>query len=144
MCYMYFITSTELNRYLSHGLIYVYHFEYTSYHYEYIWWFAFFSLLMIILTITNYNKTPQIVTYVHTLGMYLSCHHKTPFDSGIYWSCCGFNGLTHWGRMTHICVGNLTIIGSDNGLSPGRRQAIIWTNTGILSIGPLGTNFSEI
>ena len=33
--------------------------------------------------------------------------------------------LTHWGRGTHICVGNLTIIGSDNGLSPGRRQAII-------------------
>ena len=32
--------------------------------------------------------------------------------------------LTHWGRVTHICIGNLTIIGSDNGLSPGRRQAI--------------------
>ena len=46
--------------------------------------------------------------------------------------------------MTHICVCNLTIIGSDNGLSPGRRQAIIWTNAGILSIGPLGTNFNEI
>ena len=56
----------------------------------------------------------------------------------------GTNGLTHWGRMTHICVSNLTIIGSDNGLSPGRRQAIIWTNVGILLIGPLGTNFSEI
>ena len=54
------------------------------------------------------------------------------------------NGLTHWGRVTHICVGKLTIIGSDNGLSPGRRQAIIWTNAGILSIEPLGTNFSEI
>ena len=52
--------------------------------------------------------------------------------------------LTHWGRVTHICVGKLTILGSDNGLSPGRRQAIIWTNAGILSIGPLGTNFSEI
>ena len=45
--------------------------------------------------------------------------------------------------MTHICVGNQNIIGSDNGLSPGRRQAIIWTNAGILLIGPLGTNFSE-
>ena len=52
--------------------------------------------------------------------------------------------LTHWGRVTHICVGNLTIIGSDNGVSPGRRQAIIWTNAGILLIGPLGTNFSGI
>ena len=38
----------------------------------------------------------------------------------------------------------LTIIGADNGLSPGRRQAIIWTNAGILLIEPLGTNFSEI
>ena len=46
--------------------------------------------------------------------------------------------------MTHICVSKLTIIGSDNGLSPDRRQAIIWTNAEILLIGPLGTNFSEI
>ena len=46
--------------------------------------------------------------------------------------------------MTHICVSNLDIIGSGNGLSPGRRQAIIWTDVGILFIGPLGTNFSEI
>ena len=53
-------------------------------------------------------------------------------------------GLTHWGRVTHTCVGKLTILGSDNGLSPGRRQAIIWTNAGILLIGPLGTNVSEI
>ena len=43
--------------------------------------------------------------------------------------------------MTHICVSKQTIIGSYNGLSPGRRQAIIWTNAGILLIG---TNFSEI
>ena len=43
----------------------------------------------------------------------------------------------------YVCVSNLTIIGSDNGLSPGRRQAIIWTNAGILFTGPLGSNFSE-
>ena len=52
--------------------------------------------------------------------------------------------LTHWGRVTHICVTYLTIIASDNGLSPSRRQAIIWTNAGILLIRSLGTNFSEI
>ena len=52
--------------------------------------------------------------------------------------------LTHWCRVTHTCVGRLIIIGLDNDLSPGRRQAIIWTNDGILLIGPLGTNFSEI
>ena len=55
----------------------------------------------------------------------------------------GLNMLTHWGRVTHICVSRLTITGSDNGLSPGRHQAIIWTNAGKLLIGPLGTNFSE-
>ena len=46
--------------------------------------------------------------------------------------------------MTHICVDKLTIIGSDNGLSPGRHQAITWANVGILLIGPLGTNLSKI
>ena len=45
--------------------------------------------------------------------------------------------------MTYICVSNLTSIGKDNGLSPGRRQAIIRTNAGILLIRPLGTNFSK-
>ena len=52
--------------------------------------------------------------------------------------------LSHCGRVTHICVSKLAIIGSNNGLSPDRRQAIIWTNAGLLLIGPLGTNFSEI
>ena len=46
--------------------------------------------------------------------------------------------------MTHICVSKLTIIGSDNGLLPERHQAIIWTNAGILLIGTLGRNCSEI
>ena len=58
--------------------------------------------------------------------------------------CLGLNVLTHWEWVTHICVSKLTIIGSDYGLSPGRRQAIIYTNAGILLIGPLGTNFSEV
>ena len=56
----------------------------------------------------------------------------------------GHNELTHLGSVEHTYVGNLTTIGSDNGLSPGRRQAIIWTNTRVLLIGPLGTNFNEI
>ena len=51
--------------------------------------------------------------------------------------------LTHWGRVTHTCLSNL-INGSDNGLAPDWRQAIIWTNVRILLIGPLRTNFSEI
>ena len=52
--------------------------------------------------------------------------------------------LPHWRRATHRCVSKLTIIGSYNGLSPGQRQAIAWTNDGVLLIAPLGTNFSEI
>ena len=54
----------------------------------------------------------------------------------MYISVWRIRTLTHWGRVTHICVSKLTIIGSDNGLSPGRRGAIIWTNAEI--------NFSEI
>ena len=50
------------------------------------------------------------------------------------------NLSTHWVRVTHLS----NIIGSDNSLSPCRRQAIIWTNAGMLLIGPLGTNFNDI
>ena len=52
-------------------------------------------------------------------------------------------GIQH-NVFSHICVGKLTIIGSDNGLSPGRCQAITLTNTGILLNIPLVTNFNEI
>ena len=73
-------------------------------------------------------------------------------DGLIYWRIFASFGLeeltnlclTHWGWVTHICVSNITTIGSDNGLSPSRRHAIIRTNAGILLIEPLGTNFNEI
>ena len=42
------------------------------------------------------------------------------------------------------CVSKLNIIGSNNDLSPGQRQVIIWTNAGILLICPLRTKFSEM
>ena len=77
----------------------------------------------------------EVWTITHCLGL----GHETMVSA-----VCLSIFLTHWGRVTHICVGNLTIIGSDNGLSPRRRQAIIWTNAGILLIGPLGTNSNEI
>ena len=60
------------------------------------------------------------------------------------WSLQSPHLLTHCGWVTHIGVSKLTIIGSDNGLSPSRRQAILWTNGGILLIRPIGTNFNEI
>ena len=60
--------------------------------------------------------------------------------------CClaPHSWITHRGRVTHICANKLTSIGSDNGLSPGWHQAIIWTNTRILLIRTPGTNSSDI
>ena len=52
--------------------------------------------------------------------------------------------LTHWGRVTLICISKSIIIGSDNDSSLGQRKAIIWTNAGILLIEPSGTKFSEL
>ena len=54
------------------------------------------------------------------------------------WPYYDSSALTHWGRVTNICIDYLTIINSDKGLSPGQCQAIIWTNAGISLIGPLG------
>ena len=50
--------------------------------------------------------------------------------------------LYHWGQLTHLCVSKQTIISSNNGFLPGWRQAIIWTNTGMLLLEPVGTEFS--
>ena len=62
----------------------------------------------------------------------------------IFWCTGVWLNWLHWVRVTHICVSKLTIIGSDNGLSPGRRQAIIWTNAGILTIrNKLQWNFNR-
>ena len=44
----------------------------------------------------------------------------------------------------HICISKLDIIGSDNGLSPGWCQAIIWKYAGIMLIWPSKTNFNEM
>ena len=57
--------------------------------------------------------------------------------------------LTHLPQCHIYTPLNWAIIGSGNGLSPIRHQAITWTNAGLLSIGQiqwnqLGTNFSEI
>ena len=81
----------------------------------------------------------QHVIYNNDLPCYRQFQWEYQYDANII-----FIMLTHWGRVTHICISKLTIIDSDNGLLPGRHQAIIWTNAGILLIGPLGTNFNEI
>ena len=53
-------------------------------------------------------------------------------------------GRTTPSQPGHYPLSKQTIIGSVNGLSLGQCQAIIWTNAGILLIGPLGTSFSEM
>ena len=83
----------------------------------------------------SWPSAPRHVTQSRSLDQ---CGQTAPL------MVCDIDDLTHWGRVTHICVSELTIIGSDNGLSPGRRQAIIWNNAGLLLIEPLGTNLSEI
>ena len=80
--------------------------------------------------------TPVLVNITHDLAL--------EWLLTLYMLSCLKKHLTHWGRVTHICISKLAIIGSDNGLSPGRHQAFIWTNDGVLLIRPLGTNFSEI
>ena len=101
-----------------------------------------------------FNKTTIVfnITYQKLIETYtrlcycVKCSHSITIChiSGKVFKTVPPDTLTHWGRVTHICVGNLTTIGSDNGLSPGRHQAIIWNNAELLLIGPWGTNFSEI
>ena len=57
----------------------------------------------------------------------------------VTWGIYAFN--SEWRIYASL---NWIIIGSDNGLSPVRRRAIIWTNAGILLIGTLERNFTEI
>ena len=52
----------------------------------------------------------------------------------------GNDVLTCLGRVMHISIRKLTIIHSDNGLSPGWHEAIIWMNDGILLIEPFKTS----
>ena len=112
------------------------------------------STSIILESLTNYDKHPtSYLNFVSYRGVTIYagllytqiwhlCFRRYPVS---WWRISGWRLflLTYWGRVTHICVSKLTIIGSDNGLSPGRRQAIIWTNAGILLIESLGTNFSE-
>ena len=109
---------------------------------EYLWYTPCFNIFAknmdtLILKQLSISYIPNKL-YSWVKGCYIP-------DFGIFWHIMHVASvLTHWGRVTHICIGNLSIIGSYNGLLPGQRQAIIWINAGILLIGPSGTNFSEI
>ena len=97
-------------------------------------------LISLNLSSPSFNFRGSGPSYHSKIRQYIKCTDMRGFCHQQRWT-----NLIHWGRMTHtVCVSNLTIIVSDNGLSPGRHQAIIWTNAGILLIGPLGANFIAI
>ena len=90
--------------------------------------------------LSHWTKMSYFNVFFHSLRP----HQKTACGIGCssvikFWICrksikhrSRWTTLTHWGRVTHICISKLTIIDSDNGLSPEWCQAIIWTNAGIL------------
>ena len=83
--------------------------------------------------------TKFMILQRNTFSGFVKAMHTSFMDWFVKWF-----PLTHWGRVTHISTSKLAIIDSGNVLLPGQHQAIIWTNAGILFIGPLGTNFNEI
>ena len=101
---------------------------------------------LVIIASGSYGRFGYVCNFLKTKTDFIDVNAQKidTYKILIIFKCFSLNVLTHWGRVTHICVSKLNIIGSNNGLSPGRRQAIIWTNTGILLIWPLGTNFSEM
>ena len=103
----------------------------------------------------NCNSLGSLVLEISAF-QYEACHgfragasvHKL-FVGGVY----GWKDITKYFRGYYSLVSlwcriyasvNWVSNGSDNGLSPVRRQTIIWTNVGMLLIGPLGINFSDI
>ena len=89
----------------------------------------------------RYDMTTILQT---TFSNAISWRKMHEFRFRFHWKLSlGFQ-LTHWGWVTHICVSKLTIIGSDNDLSTGRRQVIIWNNAGILLIRTFSEILSEI
>ena len=74
-----------------------------------------------------------------TLVQLVACCHRWTTQN-IPWS--NVNSLRP--RDSYICASKIIPLVSDNGLLPGRRQSIIWTNAGILLIGHLVSSFSGI
>ena len=97
---------------------------------------SIYSYDYIHLTLNLETQMKWLFTYIKGIITYSVCNNQLYYLSIVY--------LNHWGRVTHICVSKINTIGSDNGLSPGRCQAIIWINPGILLMRTLGTNLNEV
>ena len=91
---------------------------------------------------SSHDKTVGMATIVISFKLncwWISCFQDS-YGNSFRNSCllCDWKLFTHWSRVARICVNKLTITGPDNGLLPSWHQAIVWTNAGILLIGPLG------
>ena len=74
--------------------------------------------------------------------------HEIAFEN-VVWIMASILSRPQWVNSlrlndVYMHISQLTITGSDNGLSPDRCQAIIWINAGILLTRALGTIFKEI
>ena len=65
------------------------------------------------------------------------CNHVT---TTVNWAYEVYSSLTHWSRVTHKGVSKLDIIGSDNGLSPGRHKSHFLNQCLNIVILTLGNN----
>ena len=92
--------------------------------------FSYWTSPLVLIAVTSHLMSPG----VKELSVLVILWPPPLMENGWSWSMplitcqyalVHFLRLTHWGRVTHICVSKLSILGSDNGLSPGRRQAII-------------------
>ena len=108
-----------------------------------IWWRHHEISSMEILSINIVTQPFKLL--IERTNIKIHTYMQSYLHASVFWGhmiyTCLFNctinhQITRWEQVTHICVSKLTIIGSDNGLSPGGHQAIILTNAGILLIGP--------
>ena len=101
------------------------------------------ALLWPVNVCTNINFDIYVSYIYMYIYIYIYIHIDKRFAVGHYPTLCS-SLLTHLGLETHIRVSEISINGPDNGLSPGRRHAIILTNTGILLIGSLETTWTSV
>ena len=84
--------------------------------------------------------TDNVLNWIHQLQ--IRCLNQTFFDIPLNTPACWISEKSNNSFWNFACQKAKRT--EHNGLWPGWRQAIIWTNAGILLIGPLETNFNEI
>ena len=94
--------------------------------------------------ISTYSIEPNGTNTAERQQCCIAFHKYIPYRFHINENNSKYIKLTHLPRCRIYASVNWVNIGSDNGLSPVRHQAITWTSAGLLPIGLLGTNCSGI